>query len=62
MGRELAEWLIAGMDERDCSMVGMMDGEVADWWDECWADGLTGLMVGLRVGWMRGRVVGCLEE
>ena len=33
-------------------MVGMMDGEVGDWWDECRADGLTGSMVGLRVGWM----------
>ena len=43
-------------------MVGMMNEEVADWWGEFWADGLTSLMAGLRVGWMRGNVAGCLEE
>ena len=37
-------------------MVGMMNGEVADMWDEFWAGGLTGLMVGLRVGLMHGKV------
>ena len=60
--------MIAGLvtdrwiDERDCSLVGMIDVEVADWWGECWADGLTGLMAGLGVGWMRVRVASCLEE
>ena len=39
-----------GIDERDCSIVDMMDGEVTDWWDECWANGPTGLMARLRVG------------
>ena len=45
-----------GVDGRDCLMVGMMNGEVADMWDEFWAGGLTGLMVGLRVGLMHGKV------
>ena len=45
-----------GVYGRDCLMVGMMDGDVTDWWDECWAGGLTGLMAGLRVGLMRGKV------
>ena len=39
-----------GIGRKECSVVGIMDGEVADWWDECWAGGLTGLMAGLRVG------------
>ena len=43
-------------------MVGMMYGEVTDWWGECWAGGLTGLVAGLRVGWMHRNVAGCLEE
>ena len=30
-----------GIGERDCSMVSMMDGEGTDWWDECWADGMS---------------------
>ena len=29
-----------GIDERDYSIVDMIHEEVADRWDECWADGL----------------------
>ena len=70
MGRELTEWLIAGMmawlvwcvvtgrgvAEWDCLKVGMVDGGVAEWWDWCWAGVLTGSIVGLRVGSRRGEV------
>ena len=43
-------------------MVGMKDKEMDNWWDDRWADGLTGLMTGLRDGWMRRKMAGCLEE
>ena len=43
-------------------MAGWMAGKLAGWRDECWADGLTGLMVGLRAVWMPGKVAGWLDE
>ena len=47
-GQGVAQW--------DCLKVGMVDGGVAEQWDWCWDGGLSGSIVGLRVGWRRGEV------
>ena len=46
-----------GVSECDCLKGGMADRGVAGWWAWCWADVMTGSIVGLRVGWRRGEVV-----
>ena len=48
----LVDEAVVGWDsrigERICSMGGVMDEEADDWWDVWLADGLCGLMAGLK--------------
>ena len=33
-----------------CLMIDILGREMAGWWDECWAGGLAGVIVGVIVG------------